>query len=115
MADRRHILVVEDERLVADALIEALSERHAPSCVTTASEALECLRLNHFDLVLLDYGLPGGGADDVAVQADLVSVPVVLMSGDPDAGSQPSCRALPFLQKPFRLAELQAMVETAIP
>ena len=52
------ILLVEDETSIADTLIYALeTERFEVSHVTTAGEALEKLE-NHYDLAILDVGLP---------------------------------------------------------
>ena len=53
------ILIVEDEVAIADALLFALnSEGFAARHVTLAGEALDLLRRNGIDLVILDVGLP---------------------------------------------------------
>ncbi|MEO6185206.1 MAG: two-component system response regulator CreB [Steroidobacteraceae bacterium] len=53
------ILIVEDEVAIADALLFALnSEGFATRHVTLAGEALDLLRRNGIDLVILDVGLP---------------------------------------------------------
>ena len=65
MTDRRCILVVEDEPLVAEVVVDALGDTYRTIAVDAAAEALEHIRLGGIDLVLLDYLLPGGGSSQV--------------------------------------------------
>ena len=54
-----HILIVEDEAAIADTLVYALqAEGFATTWSNLAGEALERLRQQPFDLLILDVGLP---------------------------------------------------------
>src|SRR3954452_2492774 len=64
--ERVRILVVEDERLMADAIAEGLRrESLAVDVVYDGDAALERLGVNEYDVVVLDRDLPGVHGDDV--------------------------------------------------
>lgn len=107
--DERHarVLVVEDEHLISDIVIEALSEQgFAVSAVDNARDALRCLQSeSRIDVLFTDVNLAGGM--DGAALARLARVmrpdlPVVYTSGrqsriehlDPVDGSM-------FVPKPY--------------
>lgn len=53
------ILIVEDDNTLGEAMAKSLRrDGFAVDCVTTAQTALQCATIEHFDLVLLDLGLP---------------------------------------------------------
>lgn len=114
MTDRRCILVVEDEPLVAEVVVDALGDTYRTIAVDAAAEALEHIRLGGIDLVLLDYLLPGGGSGQVLASADTAGVPVVIMSGDAERQSELSAGNHPFVAKPFRIEDLIGAVNAAI-
>jgi CheY-like chemotaxis protein len=114
MTDRRCILIVEDEPLVAEVVVDALSDTYRTVTVDAAPEALEQIRLGGIDLVLLDYLLPGGGSGQVLASADAAGVPVVVMSGDAERQSELSAGRHPFVAKPFRIEDLISAVNAAV-
>jgi len=114
MTDRHCILVVEDEPLVAEVVVDALSDAYRTVTVDAAAEALEQIRLGGIDLVLLDYLLPGGGSSQVLASADAAGVPVVVMSGDAERQSELSAGNHPFVAKPFRIEDLISAVNAAV-
>lgn len=114
MTDRRCILVVEDEPLVAEVVVDALSDTYRTVVAEVAAEALEQIRQGGIDLVLLDYLLPGGGSSDVLASADAAGVPVVIMSGDAERQSELSAGSHPFVAKPFRIEDLISAVAAAV-
>src|SRR5689334_5580106 len=60
------ILVVEDERLVADAIAEWLRrESFAVDVAHDGAQALDLLDLNGYDVVVLDRDLPAVSGDEV--------------------------------------------------
>ena len=62
------ILLVEDETSIADTLVYALETEHFEvTHVTTAGEALEILG-NHYDLAILDVGLPDISGFDLCAE-----------------------------------------------
>lgn len=110
------ILVVEDERKVADAIRDGLvAERHQVVVERTGADAFRRIGTDAFDLVLLDLTLPGRDGLDVlrAIRAtDRHTLVFVLTARDTlqdrvlglDAGADD------YLIKPFAFAELMARV-----
>ncbi|MFC5819645.1 response regulator transcription factor [Nonomuraea harbinensis] len=111
------VLVVEDERILADAIAEWLrDETHAVDTAGDGEAALERLAVNDYDVVILDRDLPRVHGDDVCRElVDSESTARVLMLtaageiGDRVAGL--SLGADDYLAKPFAFAELSARVQ----
>ena len=113
---RLRLLVVEDERKVAEALREGLAGEGYDVVVETSGEAA-FLRLatDHFDIVLLDLRLPGRDGIEIlsAVRRRGLQTPVVVLTARDtledrviglDAGADD------YLVKPFAFAELLARI-----
>jgi DNA-binding response OmpR family regulator len=115
MAQNVHLLIVEDEPLVADVLREILEAEYRVSCAKTAAEAFAFLRTSHIDIALVDSVLPDGPGGNVAEFAEKSGVAVIAMSGHPQeiAGFE-HCNA-PHLQKPFGAASLLSTVAAIVP
>lgn len=76
------------------------------------STAAAILRATRPDLLIADVTLRGGNGDDLAKLAREMKIPVLLISGDPLAIERHRGRTTPrLLQKPFRLSELEKMIE----
>ncbi|MBT8037666.1 MAG: two-component system response regulator CreB [Verrucomicrobiae bacterium] len=75
------ILLVEDETSIADTLVYALETEHFEVChTTTAGEALEKLH-HHFDLAILDVGLPDMSGFDLCSEIrKSSSLPVLFLT-----------------------------------
>ncbi len=53
------VLVLDDDEDLVAALSQILTARHLDvDCSASASQAVEMVKANHYDLVLLDYALP---------------------------------------------------------
>jgi DNA-binding response OmpR family regulator len=110
------VLVVEDERMLADAIAEWLREEtHAVDVVCDGAAAMERIDVNDYDVVVLDRDLPLVHGDDVCRRLiDMGSTARVLMLtaaaeiGDRVTGL--SLGADDYLTKPFAFAELAARV-----
>jgi two-component system, OmpR family, response regulator len=114
------ILLVEDDALVADAVVRGLTLAgftvdHADS----AAFAQRALRTEHFDLAILDLGLPDGDGFGVlqSVRADERATPVLVLTAR--FTLQDKVRAFElgaddFLMKPFEHAELTARCHALI-
>ena len=114
MLSRPHILVVEDDPLVAEVIAAALDDDYATSLVETSAGALAQLSNGGIDLILLDCTLPDGIDPALIPAADRVGLPVVFMSGDPQRMEGLTTQPRPFILKPFTLGDLAAAVEEAI-
>jgi two-component system catabolic regulation response regulator CreB len=76
------VLVVEDERAIADTILYTLrAEGMNPSHCMLGSEALALFRQRHFDVVILDVGLPDMNGLDVCREIRLEAhVPVLFLT-----------------------------------
>jgi DNA-binding NtrC family response regulator len=114
MASLLHVLVVEDEPLVRDVIVDALDGIYRTSHAETAAGAIDCLRGGDVDAMLLDCTLPGGMDPALVPMADQSGVPVILMSGYPDAIDRVPGAGRLAIQKPFSLTALLDTIERAV-
>jgi two-component system cell cycle response regulator len=121
-ARSKRILVVEDDRDMAQTLCELLREQgYQTESVVSGADAIAKVRALSPALVILDVGLPD--QDGVQVALELVSdrrtaqLPVLFVSGrDNLAARVRECRQLncDFLRKPYGETELLARVERCL-
>ncbi|VUZ85390.1 regulator [Candidatus Methylomirabilis lanthanidiphila] len=109
-------LIVDDERP-----IRLLMEMELPragyqvTCAGSGEEALEQLRTQEFDVILLDLKMPGiGGMEALRhIRDSGTSAEVVILTGHPDVDSAIQAMKLgayDYLTKPFKLAELEEVL-----
>ena len=115
-----HILVVEDNELVADAIVRGLAMAgFAVDRAANAESASVALAAEHFDLALLDIGLPG--ADGLSLLRRLRgggnTLPVMVLTARDTLAAKVEALDLgadDFLMKPFEQAELAARCRALI-
>ncbi|MDX8403835.1 MAG: response regulator [Mariprofundaceae bacterium] len=113
------LLIAEDDEALAALLEEYLSEADYEVVLChRGDDALECLRNDHFDLILSDIVMPG--ADGLTLLAEAQGNPVktlvVLMtgySGIEDAIHAVKQGAYDFVSKPFQLPEIRVRLDNA--
>ncbi|MFY1674627.1 response regulator transcription factor [Plantactinospora sp. WMMB334] len=114
------ILVVEDERLLADAIAEWLRrEAFAVDVAYDGDAALERLGVNDYDVVVLDRDLPVVHGDDVcrAIVEGGAETRVMMLTAAAAVRDRVAGLALgadDYLIKPFALVELSARVHALI-
>ena len=114
------VLLVEDDELLGDGLQRALkADGYTVDWIKAGNQVVPALEQEHFDLVLLDLGLPG--MDGVSALRLLRKrdhpVPVLILSArdqldDRVAGLDAG--ADDYLVKPFDLAELRARIRARL-
>jgi DNA-binding response OmpR family regulator len=115
-----NILVVEDERLMADFLRRGLSaEGHVVTVVHTGNEGHAYALAGGFDLVLLDWMLPDKSGIEVceALRGAGVSTPILMLTAmDTVADRVTGLRngADDYLIKPYAFDELVARIDALI-
>lgn len=114
-----HILIVEDEAAIADTLVYALqADGHSTDWVTLGGVALERLRLQPADLVILDIGLPDISGFETCRQLRRFSeVPVMFLSardGEIDRVVGLEIGADDYVVKPFSPREVTARVRAIL-
>jgi response regulator RpfG family c-di-GMP phosphodiesterase len=119
--DTYNILIVDDESDFRTLLVEAL-ESMGYQCegAETAEQALDMARTRHFSIIFTDLNMPGGlsGLDLLqAIQEIDPKTFCILMTGYATTDSAIQALkngAYDFIQKPFKLAELDASLQRAL-
>jgi DNA-binding response OmpR family regulator len=110
------LLVVEDERVLADAIATGLRrEAHAVDVAYDGAGALERTSINAYDVVVLDRDLPRVHGDDVcrALVGARYPARILMLTAAGELGDKVeglSIGADDYLAKPFAFAELIARV-----
>jgi two-component system response regulator RegX3 len=116
---RRMILIVEDEDSIAEPLATALErEGYSTSIAGTAEAALEAVRTESPDLVLLDVMLPDGDGREILKEIRASSkTPVIMVSArgeETDLVVGLELGADDYVTKPFGSAELVARIRAVL-
>jgi two-component system nitrogen regulation response regulator NtrX len=117
-----HILIVDDEAVIRDALAEILEEEgYAVASTGTATEALVLLRDVYYDVLLLDIWLPDRDGLEVLAEIgtfDPESRPeVIMISGHgtiETAVRATKLGAFDFLEKPLSLERTLILIKNAL-
>ena len=121
MATTRKILVVDDEAELRQALAEqlALHEEFETETAETAQVAVQKAKNGHFDLVIMDVGLPDmDGREAVKIlRKSGFKAPVIMLTGhdaDSDTILGLEAGANDYVTKPFRFAVLLARIRAQL-
>ncbi|NUR89028.1 MAG: response regulator transcription factor [Nonomuraea sp.] len=108
------MLVAEDERMLADSIVEGLrGEALAVDVVYDGEAALERLAVNDYDVLILDRDLPQVHGDEVCRKVAGEQVRILMLTAAGDVRSRVSGLSLgadDYLPKPFAFEELVARV-----
>jgi len=120
-AEARHILVVEDEPSVRNAMRKLLEiEGYDVTAAATAAEALEALQRDYFDLIVTDYHLESGrtGTEVITAARSLtgLAAKAILVTGDTSAAvrEMQGDEMLRITSKPINSDELLAQVRALL-
>ena len=113
------VLLVEDDSIVRKFVTAALEQESF--IVLPASNAAEALEISFerikIDLVFADVQL-GGDINGIElaerIRRDKPEIKVLVMSGFPNREAEAADKRLPFLRKPFSLADLTDWVQEAL-
>lgn len=113
----KRVLLVDDDEALRQSLEEQLQlhEDFVPTGAGTGGEALDRVKTEHFDLILLDVGLPDFDGREVCrlMRKGGVKSPIIMLTGaDTDADSilGLDSGANDYVTKPFRFGVLLARV-----
>lgn len=112
----RRILVVDDEESVCDSIKRVLApDQHEVKAVTNGQDALTAFQAGQFDLVIIDYELPGMKGDKLAAAIKTLAPqkPIIMMTAYGEAlrlsGDFPLAVDL-VVSKPFDLQKFRDAV-----
>ena len=119
MSSKPRILIVDDEERFRNTMSKLLTvEGYEVSIAGTGQEALEMLRLNLHDLVILDVRMPE--MNGVQVLSEIkkidVSLEVIIMTGYASVDTAKEIMKLgayDYLLKPYAIAELLEKIDAA--
>lgn len=114
-----HILIVEDDKNVADGLNDVLNANgYRTSLADTRYGAMEILRRETIDLAILDVALGADSGYDLCKDIRRVSeMPILFLtacSGELELIRGFQCGGDDYLTKPFRLQELLARIQAVL-
>lgn len=120
MTDKPHVLIVDDEQVVRDLLLEELVERgYSCTAASSGEEALSRIRIEHFDLVLLDIKLPKMSGMEVLgkMHGENPVYPVVMLTAMDDVETAVEAMKLgacDYITKPFELSRVDECLRDAL-
>ena len=121
MAGGRNILLVEDYEALRESLVEQLKlhEEFETHAVSSCADALAQIKEQHFDLLILDVGLPDMDGRELCRlmrRAD-VKAPIIMLTGadsEADTILGLDSGANDYITKPFRLGVLLARIRAQL-
>jgi len=121
MSSGKRILIVDDDEALLQMLAEQLQlhEEFATDCVTRGTEALERVKADYFDVIILDVGLADIDGREVCrlMRRGGVTSPIIMLTGadtDADTILGLDSGANDYITKPFRLGVLLARLRAHI-
>jgi two-component system OmpR family response regulator len=114
------VLLVEDDPMIGEAIQGSLKDAsYAADWVKDGQTALTTLGCQHYDLVLLDLGLPGKDGLEVLASIRAKDNPVPLLIITARDGLDDRLRGLDggaddYVSKPFQMAELLARMRAVL-
>ncbi len=121
MSTDKRVLIVDDDDTLLQMLSEQLQlhEEFVPSGAKTGAEALKLAKEDHFDVIILDIGLPDMDGREVCrlMRRNGVKSPIIMLTGadtDADTILGLDSGANDYITKPFRLGVLLARLRAHI-
>jgi CheY-like chemotaxis protein len=103
-----HILIVEDEPLIAMILKDMVDDCITATVVVESSVAATKGALREaVDFVFLDVQVTNGETHEIAYMLERKNVPFAFVSGSPQAQLPSDLHAAPFIPKPFFPAQIE--------
>jgi DNA-binding response OmpR family regulator len=118
--DQLRVMIVDDEEEFVSTLVERLELRRIDSVgVTNGVEAVELIRQQAFDVVVLDVKMPGASGFEVFHELRRLdpNLPIVLLTGHgskEDAEEGKRAGAYDYLMKPIDIESLIAVMRAAV-
>jgi len=114
------ILIVDDDKIIADILKDLLADRERSVDVCYDGLAsVECIQKNFYDLIIVDLVMPRVGGLDVLKYAKKINPDVIVIIITGYASIETAIMAIKegaydYIRKPCKLEEIKIVVENAI-
>jgi DNA-binding NtrC family response regulator len=113
------LLIVDDDAAIRGMLYELLSEKYECHTASTVDEAFQYLEVEHYDAIITDIAMPSLTGVELLKRVQLrdEETPVILISGkgsEQDRESLLALGAFAYITKPFKLDEIEEVVERAL-
>jgi two-component system OmpR family response regulator len=106
-----HILVVDDDSGVCEVIRNLLEDNKFRVSIADGGAAMRRIMADDApDLVILDAALPGESGESLARHADGSGIKVIMMTGHPSLSQPLADGSLPFILKPFHIADMLTLV-----
>jgi CheY-like chemotaxis protein len=118
---KRHILVIDDEPFVCDAVkMMLMFDGHSVETASSGQEALAMFEAGKFDVVITDYAMPAMKGDELAlaIKAKAPNQPVVMITAYAEmiqASGNPLTGVDAIISKPFLLENLREAIAKVAP
>jgi len=119
--EKLKILIVEDSKLNQEILRRILEKNYTIILAENGAEALETVKTEHPDLILLDLILPGIDGFDVLTELKKCdsthSIPIIIISGRSNPDDEVKglkLGAVDYITKPFNEIVVQARIDTQV-
>lgn len=111
-----HVLVVEDETLVAMLIEDMVADLGCTVAGTAGrvARALDLVRAGGFQMAILDVNVAGENVFPVAEALAVRNVPFVFVTGYGENGVPDAFRNRPVLQKPLQADQLEQALRQAL-
>jgi len=111
----RNILLVEDEHALAELVQDLLHDTgYVVTHVDTLDDALRSVAKERFDAAMLDINLGDDEVYPVAEKLRAMAVPFFFASARGAAGLARTFRDHPIVPKPYRIDQIEMMLEAAL-
>ena len=111
----RHILIVEDEMIIALALADMVAELGCTSVMASrVAKAVPLVTTQTFDAAILDMNLAGEAGYPIAEALDSRGIPFIIATGYGAEGIEAEYRDRPMLPKPYLPEHVEAALLKAL-
>ncbi len=114
------VLIVEDDKQLSALIVDWLAgEKHATEAVYKGPDGLERLKFYKYDVVILDWELPGMSGPDICKQFrdEGGTTPILMLTGKKEIDDKTEgldAGADDYLTKPFDMKELSARLRALL-
>jgi len=115
--EKKRILIADDEEIVRNLLAETLKPYgYEIDVVENGVEAMSHIDKKSYDLVITDYMMPKMDGLELTrkIKAKYPSTPILVITGKGPVHDLLKSGAAACIMKPFKISELQNMVETIL-